>query len=127
MDEEKITIEHSDDEVVVDTHTPPTLTEEHHSYIAPILGVLLVILVLILVGLYLWGAALTNEPVVIEPRVIENNEPETPRAEADAQILETVSPSDSLEAIEIDIESTNLDSLDAELDEIERELESGLQ
>lgn len=118
MEKEKLTID--------GVERNAEFTEEYHSHIAPILGVLLIMLVLILGGLYLWGAALTEEKA-LETRVIENNEPETPRAEADAEILETVSTSDSLEAIEADIESTNLDSLDAEMNEIELELDAALE
>jgi uncharacterized protein HemX len=114
------------DEKIIEMRMPETLIEEHHSHIAPILGVLLILLVLILGGLYLWGAALTEEQSTEETRVIPNNEPETTRAQADAEILETVSPSDSLDAIETDIESTNLDSLDAELTTMEAELNAAL-
>lgn len=113
-------------EKIVEIRPPQTLIEEHHSHIAPILGVLLIVLVLILGGLYLWGAALTEEQYREEERMIPNNEPETTRANADAEILETVSSSDSLDAIETDIESTNLDSLDAELTTMEAELDAAL-
>lgn len=112
------------EEYIVEDKTP-SLTEKHHAHVAPILGVLLIILVLVVGGLYLWGAALTKEGAPIE-RVVENNEPETPRAQADAQILNTVSSSDSLGALEADIMSTNLDSLDAELTAMENELTAGL-
>lgn len=102
--------------------------EQEMRYLGPIIGVLFVLLVLILGGLYIWGSMLTKdaEPGTI-PRQIENNEPETPRAEADTQILNTVSSSDDIDAIEADLESTDLDSLDAELDEIDRELDAALQ
>lgn len=126
MNEEKIVQKNMEDGDTVEMNEPRTLTEEHHSHIAPILGVLLIVLVLILVGLYIWGAELTEESETYELPEILNNEPETPRAEADAQILRTVSSSDSIEAIEADVESTNLDSLDSELEEIERELNAEL-
>ena len=103
------------------------LTQTHNSSLGPILGVLLIILVVILGGLYLWGAALTEEETSTEVgRAIPNNEPETKRAEVDTQILQTVSSSDSLEAIKADVESTPLDSLDAELNEIDLELQAAL-
>jgi hypothetical protein len=107
----------------------PGLVEEEHSHLGPIIGVLIVVLVLILGGLYLWGQSLMNGPAGSEqiiPRSIQNNEPETPRAEADADILGTVSSSDELDAIDADLESTLLDSLDTELDEIDRELDATL-
>ena len=102
------------------------ITESHHSHIAPILGVLIIMLVLILVGLYLWGGMLSKEQSVIEDTPIVNNEPETPRAEADVQIYETLSPSDELEAIEADLDGTNLDTLDADLNAIDAELDEAL-
>jgi len=111
-----------------DTKNTPVseASKDHHSHIGPILGVLIVVLVLILGGLYLWGGTISDTEEMVEPGPIENNEPETVRAKADEQILNTTSPSDEIGAIEADLESTNLDELDAELDEIERELEAAL-
>lgn len=103
---------------------PETPGEVHHSHIGPILGVLVVVLVLILGGLYLWGASLSEEQS--SQRQIENNEPETPRANADIAILGTLSPSDELIAIEADLGSTNIEDIDASLNEIDNELESAL-
>jgi cytoskeletal protein RodZ len=104
-----------------------SLADAHHVALGPILGIFLIVLVIILGGLYLWGASLDQQTQGDQTRVIENNEPETPRAQADAQILGTVSSSDSLEAIETDVESTNLDSLDAELLEIDNVLNATAQ
>lgn len=92
-----------------------------HSHAGPILGALIIILVLILGGLYLWGSMLHEEPVVPPPPIV-NHEPETPRAVTDIEILNTVSPSDELDAIEADLSATNLDSIDADLTAIDAEL-----
>ena len=105
--------------------------EEHHSILGPVLGILIVLLILILGGLYLWGSVLKTQPVEIpdpatRPTAEENNEPETNNADAQVQALETVSNSDTLDAIEADIESTNLDELDAELNAIDAELDGAL-
>ncbi len=100
---------------------------EEKSSMGIILGVLIVILVLILGGLYLWGTTLQNntEPAAIErPTAAENNEPESTNAEADVETLQTVSSSDELAAIEADLEATDLDTLDAELQAIEAELDA---
>lgn len=103
-----------------DMHEPSdSLT--HHTHFGPILGVLLIALALILGGLVLWGSRLPKDMPALEAP-IPNNEPETPRATADAQILETLSPSDELDAIDADLSSTNLDSLDTELNTIDAEL-----
>jgi uncharacterized protein HemX len=104
-------------------NTQQTMMEEHHAKLGPVLGILLIVLVIILGGMYLWGASLDQQERYAEPRAIENDEPETARAEADVQILKTVSSSDTMDAIEADLESTNLDTLDAELGEMGRELE----
>ena len=105
-----------------------SLAEKHHAHFGAILGLILIVLVCILAGFYLWGARISNDlqgGTVVAPTIV-NNEPETPRAQVDAQILGTVSSSDALEAIEADVLSTNFDSLDAELNQTERELNDAL-
>ena len=110
------------------TMPPKPFSEEHHSHVGAILGVLVVMLVIVLGGLYLWGSLIAeNERIEQTERSIPNNEPETPRAEADKQIMGTVSSSDELETIEADLMSTNLDSLDTELNQIETELNAAMQ
>lgn len=108
---------------------PVSFTEAHYHHLGPVLAVMLVILALILGGLYLWGSTLVQPEVnqAEATRTIPNNEPETPRAIADTKILETVSSSDELSAIEADLMSTNLDSLDTDLSEAERELDTALR
>lgn len=107
---------------------PKPFSEEHQSHVGPILGVLIVVLVLILGGLYLWGSMIAdNENGALVERTIPNNEPETTRAQADGQIMGTVSSSDELGAIEADLESTNLNDLDTELNQIDAEMSASLQ
>ena len=78
-------------------------------------------LVIILIGLYLWGGMLAEEtPLPVETPIV-NDEPETPRATADTEIMETLSPSDDLGAIEADISSTNFDLIEADLTAIDAE------
>ena len=104
------------------------------SSIGILLGILIVILVLILGGLYLWGTTLQNTTVPAEvtapaerPTADENNEPESTNAEADAETLRAVSTSDEVNAIEADLEATDLEAIDRELDAIELELDAALQ
>lgn len=97
------------------------------SILGPILAVLIVILILLLGGLYLWGTTLTiGEPEFTipdeRPTPEENNEPESTTAEADVQALETMSTSDEISAIEADLESTDLDRFDEDLSAIDAEL-----
>ncbi|MFT7507007.1 MAG: hypothetical protein ACI92I_000144 [Acidimicrobiales bacterium] len=108
-------------------------TEEPTTHLGIILGVLIVLLILILSGLYLWTTTLTSEapivntPVVERPTAEENNEPESTKAEAEVETLQAVSTSDEIDAIEADIESTNFDELDAEMEAITAELDAALE
>ena len=107
-----------------------TSPEESHAHLGVILGVLIVILLLILGGLYLWGTTLTQpteEASPERPTAEENNEPESTNAEAEVQTTQAVSTSDEIEAIEADVEATNLEELDAELEAIEAEFDAAMQ
>lgn len=111
------------------------VTESHEktSYVGIILGVLIVVLMLILAGLYMWSQLLQNQsPVVVpqesaRPSAEQNNEPESTNAEADVQVLQTMSTSDEISTIESDLDSTNLDGIDAELTAIDAELDAAMQ
>lgn len=105
---------------------------QNSSALGVILAVLIVILVLLLGGLYLWGTTLQIDkpaytPPPARPTAEENNEPESTRAEANVQALETVSTSDELGAIEADLGSTDLDSFESELNAIESALDASLE
>ncbi len=106
-------------------HTPEGYSNKKPVHTGPVLAVLVILLLLVLGGLYLWGSTLKTEESPSEQPIV-NAEPETPRAIADQEILETVSPSDDLGAIEADIESTNLDILDTEFNTVQAELDSAL-
>jgi hypothetical protein len=102
-------------------HTPEGYEPTPVSHNGPVLGVLVLMLVLILGGLYLWGGELKKqEQQIVQPPII-NNEPETPRAEADVDILNTLSSSDELDALQADITNTNLDSINADLNTVDAE------
>lgn len=119
--------ENADEQVQVsesaekEVHLTPE-SEEGHTSRGIIIGVLIIVLVVILGGLYLWGRTLSQTETLPPPPVQVNNEPETPRVDADIKILETLSNSDEISAIEADLESTDLNSLDSELESIEAEL-----
>lgn len=97
-----------------------------------ILGILIVILVLILGGLYLWGTTIQKvsdelvAPSAETSTTEENDGSENTNEAANVETVGTLSTSNELEAIEADIESTNLDQLDAELDTIDAELDASL-
>lgn len=106
----------------MDTPSQPRIPHDSRTR-AFILAVLVALLILLAIGLYLWGRALPetiDTPPPFTPSA--NREPETPRAQADIQILRTVSNSDELTSIDADLGSTHLEGIDAELELIERDL-----
>lgn len=95
-------------------------------FVAPIIIILFIILGLILGGLYYWYTISTN-PVIIDltptrPTLETNKEPETRTATAQVDTLTVMSTSDELSVIEADLLSTDLDSLETEINQIEAEL-----
>ena len=86
------------------------------------------VLIIILAGLFYWYQLSNKVPVAtpapMRPSVEQNAEPETPTATAQTESFGAMSTSDELTAIEADIESTNLDSLDSELGQIDAALEA---
>ena len=105
-------------------YTPKSSGDIRHSHHGPILGILIIVLVIIGGGMFLWGSMLFEKELPPPPPpLIVNHEPETPRATADIEILNTTSPSDELSAIEADLTATNLDSIDADLSAISAEIE----
>lgn len=105
----------------------------HHNRIGVVLGLLIVLLLIILAGMYLWfSTSFQRTPAPAPAPVVERevpdmpNEPEMENADAAVQQLETVSTSDEIDAIEADVEATDLDELDAELNAIEAELDAAL-
>ncbi len=91
-----------------------------------IIGILGAALLVILVGLFFWYQASQLPPAPQaapgRPTPEMNNEPESTTAEAQTESFGAMSTSDEIDAIEADLESTNLDSLESELIQIETEL-----
>lgn len=109
--------------------TQPEMTNDEPIANGPVLALLAVLLLVVLGGMYYWYTNLeSTEPAVVEtptrPTAEENNEPESTTAEAQAGAATIVSTSDEISAIEADLESTDLESLDTELQAIENELNS---
>ncbi|MEL6805220.1 MAG: hypothetical protein AAFO91_15725, partial [Bacteroidota bacterium] len=105
--------------------TPVKEVEETKAQI-PLMPIILFGLVLILIGLLggllWWGstffmtpAIVTPEPIITRPTAEENNEPESSNAEAEVDVLNALSTSNELSAIESDLFGTEIDSLDKEL------------
>lgn len=103
------------------------------SYLGIILGVLIIILMCILAGLYMWGESLkkNEKPQVgaesTRPTAEQNNEPESTNAEADVETLKTLSPSNELDAIEADLGSTQIPEVEPKLTTIDSSIQSEVQ
>lgn len=102
-------------------------SENDSSYLVFILVALIIILILLLGGLYLWGSTFNQAapaPAISNdrPTAQENREPESNNARADVETAAAMSNSTNLSAIEADLDSTNLDDLDADIIDIEAEL-----
>jgi len=91
-----------------------------------IIVMLVLLLIAILVGMYYWFSQLPVKLSSVEelPMIEVNNEPESSATETASQ--QTVSPSDEIATIEADLIATDLESLDAELNAIEAELDTAL-
>jgi hypothetical protein len=95
--------------------------EQPHSHTGIIIGILIITLMLILGGLYLWAETIRTAPqvpaapVATRPTAAENNEPESTNAEAQVETMQALSTSDELDAIKADLQSSDVDGLDAEL------------
>jgi len=93
---------------------PPRELENKPGSVGPVVAIVVIVAVLILGGLYYWGVQLNKEEMTGEE--IENLPDEG------LESLETQGTSDTLGAIEEDLQTTDLDGLDSELDQIETEL-----
>lgn len=84
-----------------------TLEEKPKSSSAgPIVGTVIIIIIIVLGGLYFWGKKLAIAPV-----------------DEQTEELQDVSASDAVADIEADLDATDLDSLDADLGNLEAEFE----
>lgn len=92
------------------------------TWAAPAIGLGIVGIALFIGGIYLQYSSKNTDGAIPPTEERINNEPETPRATADVQILETMSSSDEISAIEADIESTKFDTLDTDMQAIESEI-----
>lgn len=93
--------------------------EPHSSHMGVILGVLIVALVLILGGLYLWSVTLqtqTPPPTVATPNTQKNEQPQQATSTQDANALST---SDEIQAIDTDLQKTDVASITSEIPAIE--------
>ncbi len=81
------------------------------SSIGPLIGIVIVIAIIVLGGMYFWGQRVEQTGNAVE-------------GDTATQSLQNQGTSDDLAAIETDVSSTQLDSLDSELGNIDAELQT---
>ncbi|MEX0931507.1 MAG: hypothetical protein WDZ88_02035 [Candidatus Paceibacterota bacterium] len=91
----------------------------------PIIGSVIVIVVIILGGIFFWSERVDKADMETNESAsdIDTTAP-IPNEDEQTQALETQSNSDEIASIESDINQTDLDELDAEMANIEAELEA---
>ena len=88
------------------------------SKVAPMLGVLLIMLVLVLGGLYLWGSMLAEDEKMDETDQMQT-EPMTEETEA-----APVGQSDEVDDLETYVDDTEFDAMDKEFADMEAEMDA---
>jgi len=91
-------------------NTTPPMSGEKDGKTGATIGVLVIIIILVIGALYLWGERLVG------------TYPETPGAGTSEVFQPTESASSEVADIEADLSATNLEGLDADLENINKEL-----
>lgn len=88
----------------------PMQAPNNKSSIGPVIGAIIIVLLLILGGLYVWGEKLNQGDTPNDQSLNEQYD-----ASQDAAVIQfkQQGSSDDLNSIEADIQSTNLDSIDS--------------
>lgn len=90
-----------------------------------ILAILCAVLLLLLGGMYYWFTSQQSSTIddgTLRPTADENKEPESTNARAGVDALGTLSTSNELDAIRADIESTDIQGINSDLQAIEAEI-----
>ena len=107
----------------MDTSVPPVhndpgmdqapLPETPKKQYGPLIGIVIIVGLLAVGGLYLWGMQLMQDETM------------TPQSQSDqvTEDLQTYSTSDDLGSIEADLEATSIDNIDSGASEVEGELQ----
>lgn len=99
--------------------------EEHHSSLGPVVGSIVIVLIIVLGGLYLYGDKIgTKQEQLPTTETSKEITPEEISAQADNSIstLQQQGGTDAISEIESDLSATDLNALDAELSNINSEL-----
>ncbi len=95
---------------------PPIGNDEHKSSTGPIIGSIIVVLIVVLGGLYLYGQQLGQNEAVVPPQETSTTN------ETSLASIEQQGSSDDLGEINADLNSTDLDNLDSDMNNIDAEL-----
>ena len=119
----------------VDMHLPDEnfIDAEPTTKSLPLMPIILFGAILLLIGilgaLLWWGSTFftlptvaSPEPVATRPTAEQNNEPESANAEANVQVLDTLSTSNELPAIKADLFGTTIEGIDSEITAIDQAL-----
>lgn len=86
------------------------------SSIGSIIGIIIIITIIILGGLYFWGKRI--EEARYKEKIISESQNQTEQVVvSESTSIKTLSPGDELDTIESDLNITNLENLDAELNQ----------
>lgn len=104
-------------------NVPNMTPEPKKTSVGPVIGIIIIIVILVLGGLYFWGQNLSNNADYEFPEIETTTQQTTLSNDSDPQVqsLESQSSSDELSDIEADLEATNFDSMGSELDTVEAE------
>lgn len=99
----------------------PQQEEAPTKSVGPIIGIAIILIVLIFGGLYYWGGKISNQELRNQQESITAEEILDQQDES-LESLQVQSTSDEIVEIEADLDLTNLEGLDKELDNIDVEL-----
>ena len=86
--------------------------EQNKSGIGSIIGIVIIISIIILGGLYFWGKRI--EESKLKEALVSGNSQTVVSEQDETSAIKSVSSSDDLGSIEADLNATNLDNLGAE-------------
>lgn len=104
----------------------PQMPEEHKSSAGPIIGSIIIVLIIVLGGLYLYGDKVglptTNQDQIQNTEEITADQISA-QVDSTTEALASQGATDSIDEIESDLSATDLNALDAELSNISAELQ----
>ena len=90
------------------------MEQENKSSIGSIIGTIIIIAIIILGGLYFWGKRV--EESKLRQNLVTDNTPTQQTVElSEAAVIKSVTNSDELDSIDVDLNATKLDNLGAEV------------